>query len=374
MPFQRPTLSDLRSQVAQDISAALPGTDPLLRFSNLGIIGTALAGLTTLHYGYLDWISEQSTPFRATDEFLEGWAGLKDVQRLPATSASGIVQFSGTEGVTIPASTELVRGDGARFTSTADATITGGIALVSATANTDPSGLLGAFGNTAAGTMMSLGSAVTGAMSTGYVVTAFVGGSDIETDPSLRARMLLAYQSAANGGSASDYVKWAREVPGVTRVWVVPHGNGAGTVLVFVMFDLAEAAFGGFPQGVNGCASAEPRDTTATGDQLAVANHIFPLQPVTALVYVLGPTPQTVNFTINGISGASTSTKAAISAAIQNVFAQQGQATGSTIALSTIDAAISAIPGTTGFLITAPVTNIVVAVGSLPVLGTVTYT
>jgi uncharacterized phage protein gp47/JayE len=374
MPFERPTLSELRTQVAQDISAALPGTDPLLRFSNLGIIGAVLAGLANLHYGYLDWISEQANPFTATDEFLEAWAGLKNVLRLPATSASGVVQFSGTEGAVIPAGTELVRGDGTRFTSTAEATITAGIALVPATANADTGGLLGAFGNTALGAMMALGSAVVGVMSTGYVVTAFVGGADIETNTSLRSRMLLAYQNPANGGSASDYVTWALEVPGVTRVWVVPNGNGAGTVLLFVMFDLAEAAFGGFPQGVNGCASAEPRDTPATGDQLAVANHIFPLQPVTALVYVLGPTPHAVNFTINGISGASTSTKAAITAAIQNVFSQQGAATGSTIALGTIEAAIAAVPGTTGFIITSPVTNIVLGTGLLPVLGTVTYT
>jgi uncharacterized phage protein gp47/JayE len=374
MPFSRPTLTALRSQVAQDIAAALPGSDPLLRFSNLGIIGAVLAGLANLHYGYLDWISEQANPFTATGEFLEAWAGLKGILRLPASSASGTVHFTGTNGAIIPLGTELVRGDGKRFTTTADGTIASGSVNVPATANVDPGGLLGAFGNTPVGAAMTLGIAIAGVNSSGTVATAFTGGADIETDTSLRARMLLAYQNPAHGGDAADYVTWALQVPGVTRVWVVPHGFGAGTVVVYVMFDIAEAAYGGFPQGTNGCASAETRDTVAFGDQLTVANYIFPLQPVTALVYVVGPTPNIINFTINGISGASTVTKAAIAAAIENVFAQQGTATGSTIALSTIEAAIAAVPGTTGFILTAPVGNIVSAVGALPVVGTITYT
>ena len=43
MPFSRPTLATLRAQAAADIASALPGADPLLRFSNLGILGDAEA-------------------------------------------------------------------------------------------------------------------------------------------------------------------------------------------------------------------------------------------------------------------------------------------------------------------------------------------
>ena len=35
MPYSRPTLTQLRNQAAQDLAAALPGTDALLRFANL---------------------------------------------------------------------------------------------------------------------------------------------------------------------------------------------------------------------------------------------------------------------------------------------------------------------------------------------------
>ena len=70
MPFNRPTLSGLRSQVAADISTGLPGADGLLRFSNLAVLGSSLAGLTHLRFGFLDFIALQATPYTATDEFL----------------------------------------------------------------------------------------------------------------------------------------------------------------------------------------------------------------------------------------------------------------------------------------------------------------
>lgn len=375
MPFERPSLSALRSQVAQDISSALPGTDPLLRFSNLQIMGAMLAGLAHLHYGYIDWIAEQATPFTATQEFLEAWGALKGVYRLAASSASGTVQFVGTNGTVMPSGVQLVRGDGKAFTTTAGGTVASGTVTVPALADADPTGLTGAFGNTDAGAVMTIGQAIAGIQSNGVVATAFTGGADLEGDSGLRTRVLLAYQNPPHGGDADDYVTWSLQVPGVTRAWCVPHGYGAGTVLVYVMLDDAESAHGGFPQGTDGVASGEPRDTAATGDQLAVANHIFPLQPVTALVYVIAPTANTVNFTISGIAGASSDTKAAIAAAITSVFREHSGITAgsSTVNLSDIESAIAAIPLTSGFIVTIPSGNVVSASGQVPKLGTVTY-
>ena len=376
MPFARPTLSDLRTQVLQDIAAAVPGSDTLLRFSNLAILGTAQAGLAHLHYGYLDWIAQQSNPFTASGEYLEAWAALKGVVRTPAGLASGTVTFTGTNGSVIPLGALIVRGDAVTYVTTASGTIASGTVTIPATAVADPAGLRGAIANCAISTVLSLGNAIAGVTLAGVAATAFTGGSDLETDDALRSRMLQAYQSPSHGGSASDYVTWALAVPGVTRAWCVPHGYGAGTVLVFFMLDLAEAAFGGFPQGVNGVAAAETRDTVATGDQLALANYILPLQPVTALVYALAPTANTVNFTISGIASASAATKAAVNAAITATFAQYGQiGLGiNTVQLSLLETAIGAVPLTTGFVIVAPAGDVVSASGSLPLLGTTTFT
>jgi uncharacterized phage protein gp47/JayE len=374
MPFLRPLLSDLQSQVAQDIAAGLPGADALLRFSNIGVAGRAQAGLAHLHYGYLDWISKQAIPYTSTGEFLEAWAGLKGVVRKPVAQASGQVTFSGTNGVVIPSGTPIVRGDGVKYTSTADATISSGSAVVSATAIADPVGLLGANGNCPTSTVMTLGTAIAGVQSGGTVTTAFTSGSDVETDDSLRTRMLAAYQQVPQGGAASDYVQWAMAVPGVTRAWCNPNGAGAGTVVVYTMWDQAESAYAGFPQGTDGGATGETRIAAATGDQLTVANAIFPKQPVTALVYSVAPVASPINFTISGISGASTVTKAYIAAAIDGVLFLYGTAKGGSIALSLIESAIAAIAGTTGFVITTPSGNVSTAIGNLPTRGTITYT
>lgn len=373
MPFARPQLVDLRTQVAQDIAAGLPGSDPLLRFSNLNILGLVQAGLAHLHYGYLDWIAQQSNPFTASGEFLEAWGALKGVYRLPAAQSSGLVAFTGTNGSTIPSGTPLVRGDGQGYTTTASGTIAGGTVTVPAMANVDTAGQVGAIGNASVGSVLSLGQAIAGVNSGGVVTSPFTGGADLEVDTALRTRMLSAYQAPAHGGAKADYVNWALAVPGVTRVWVVPHGYGAGTVIVYPMFDTAQAARGGTPQGANGCATGETRAAVATGDQLAVANYIFPLQPVTALVYVVAATPLVVNFTISGIVGASAATKVLIAMAITSVLVSQGTAEGSTVALSAIEGAVAAIPGTSGFVITVPAANIAAPAGSLPTLGVVTY-
>lgn len=373
MPFARPQLVDLRTQVAQDISAGLPGSDPLLRFSNLNILGLVQAGLAHLHYGYLDWIAQQSNPFTASGEFLEAWGALKGVYRLPAAQSSGMVAFTGTNGSTIPAGTPLVRGDGQGYTTTASGTIAGGTVTVPALANVDTAGQAGAIGNAPIGSVLSLGQAIAGVNSGGVVTSPFTGGADLEVDTALRTRMLSAYQAPAHGGAKADYVNWSLAVPGVTRVWVVPHGYGAGTVVVYPMFDTAQASHGGTPQGANGCATGETRAAVATGDQLAVANYIFPLQPVTALVYVVAAIPLVLNFTISGIVGAAAATKVLIAMAITSVLVSQGTAEGSTVALSAIEGAIAAIPGTSGFVITAPAANIVAPTGSLPTLGVVTY-
>lgn len=384
MPYARPTLTQLRAQTAADLQVSPAGSDPLLRFSSLNVLGRALAGLANEQYGYTDWVALQSNPFTATDEFLEAWAALKNIFREAATQAGsaapGQITFPAAGTNQIPIGTLVTRGDGVQYTTTSLGTPSGSSVIVNAVANADPTGLAGAFGNCAVGTVMTLGTSIAGISSTGSVTTAFTGGADIETDDSLRSRMLFAYQNPPQGGAVPDYVTWAKEVPGVTRAWCNPNGFGAGTVVVYAMLDSAEAGNNGFPVGTNGVATGEWRGVAATGDQLTIANAIYTLRPATALVYVCAPNQQVVNFTISGTANFSATTKALIQSAIAGVFAMYGNPIGATtgnaqpttngaIALSYIESAIAAIAGTTGFVITTPSGNIQGALGQLPVLG-----
>jgi uncharacterized phage protein gp47/JayE len=385
MPFSRPTLSDLRAQVAADITSGLPGADGLLRFSNLTVLGTALAGLGYLQYGYLDWISLQSNPYTATDEFLEAWAALKNIFREGATGAVGTATFPGVNGTSLLVDTFLVRGDGYVYQTTASGTVTGGFVTVPAIAVLPPIDPVnnptgdGAAGNTPINTVLTLQSAIPGIQSGGVAATDFTDGADVELDPSLRTRMLQAYQNVPAGGDVGDYVRWALAVPGVTRAWCAPNGFGVGTVVVYIMLDIAEAGHGGFPVGTNGVSPFDqspsgPRGVVATGDQLNVANGIINVQPVTALVFACAPVANTVNFTITGLGTPSAAIQAAITAAITNAFLTEGSPiAGTSVNLSDIESAIASIAGTSGFVITSPAGNIANVTGELPVLGTVTY-
>jgi uncharacterized phage protein gp47/JayE len=129
-----------------------------------------------------------------------------------------------------------------------------------------------------------------------------------------------------------------------------------------------ESTSGGFPQGTNGVAAAEDRAVAATGDQLAVANAIYGIQPVTALVYSNSPVSNPIPFTISGIPPGS---KSAVAPAIAGVFLNNGSP-GGTVPLAYIWTAVARVTGVTDFLIVSPSTDITNAAGQLPIVGVVT--
>lgn len=378
MPFTRPTLGQLRRQAASDINAALPGVDALLRYSNLGIMGDVLAAMAAGHYGYLDWIALNAVPFTATGEYLEGWAALKGVTRKPASAAIGNAAFTAAAGAQIPAGTTLTRSDGVTYVTTAAGAAAGGTITVPFVANAS-----GADGNADAGVTLFLAGALVGVASTGVAAAPITGGADVELDVDLRSRMLAAYATPPQGGSITDYPGWALAVPGVTRAWVSPATMGPGTLTVYFMMDDAQAAHGGFPQGTNGCATYEARDVAATGDQLAVANAIFPKQSVTALVYAVAPTPNQITLTLANLSGLSDARKSMIASAVSGALFT-GAVPGGVTNVSAIEAAIANTAGTAGYVLTGiaasagtvsngGIGNITSNPGALPVLAGIVF-
>lgn len=372
MPFPRPTLTALRSSAMQDITASdLPNADGFLRRSVVRVLAWVQAGLAYLHYGYLDWIARQATPFTATDEYLEAWAALAPtpVLREAPTCSTGTASWPGVSGAVLPAGTICSRSDGAQYATAADAAVGGGGTVgVTVTAL-----VAGSAGNTDTGTPLTLTTVIANINPNGTASTAITGGADLEQDGPMRTRMLESYAAPPHGGNADDYVTWALQVAGVTRAWCLPGTLGA--VTVYFMMDESEAANGGFPQGTNGAATLESRALPATGDQLAVANHIYPLRPVTPIVSAAAPVAQVQAFTIVGLSGISTAQKAQVSAALAGLFLVKDSPLGTTsIEQSDCVSAIAAIGGLPAFAITSPSSwPITSSVGYLFTLGTVTY-
>lgn len=358
----------------QDIIASdLPNADGFLRRSALRVLAWVQAGLAYLHYGFLDYISLQSTPFTSFAEYLDAWAALAPtpVLREAPTFASGFGIWGGVATTILPSGTVCTRGDLAQFITTANATVGGGSTV------TAPITALvaGSAGNTDSGAPLTLATVVPGITSLGSASGPLTGGSDLELDPPLRTRMLESYAAPPHGGNESDYVTWALQVTGVTRAWVPATPLVPGAVTVFFMMDISEAAFGGFPQGSNGVATLETRDVAATGDQLAVANYIYPLRPVTPIVYAVAPQATTQNLTISGLAGISVGQKALVSAAVTGLFLEKDSPLGTTsIEQSDFDAAIAAIGGLPSFAVTSPSSwPITSSVGFLFTLGTITY-
>lgn len=386
MPYARKTLTQLRSDILNVInSAQITGPSgtvlvALLQKAILRYIAYAQAGVGYEHYSELDYISLQAVPWTATDEFLEGWASLRGVFREAATATTGTATFPGTSNGGIPEGTPVQRGDGFAYVTTAAAAFSGGFATAPMVALTP-----GAAGNFDPNTAFLLGTQIPNVQSASSASVQDVPGADQELDDSLRTRMLQVYAAPPQGGDREDFIEWALAVPGVTRAWILPFGGGPGSVVVFFMMDLAEAAHGGFPQGTTGVATNETRDTPATGDQLALANAIFLKQQVTALVYASAPTAQPVAFTIADLgTNNTTAMKTQITAALTDMFLRLGNVGGTVVpatgaAYPPIEpdawyAALEAIPGLSGFKISVPAAAVTPATGSLLTVGVVTCT
>ncbi len=369
MPYARPTLTDLFRQSFNDLQTG-PGADGmgLLRWAVSRPLSWALANTANGQYGYLDWIARQSNPFTCRDEFLDAWAGLVGIRRKPAQPASGAWSGTGNPGAVLQVGSRVARADGASYLTLADAAVApDGTIAVAVMAE-----LPGSAGNGTAGMALLLAAGTEGVNSAGTASTALTGGADPEQDDPLRTRMLLRWSEPPQGGNATDYRTWALAVPGVTRAWVLPRGMGVGTVLVYTMRDLAGTD--GFPVGRAGVAAAEDRDSPATGDLLAVADALLPLQPVTALVYSVAPLPYAVPFGIQTRLPVQPAQKAAAAAALDAVFIARADPLGGTIALGPFDTGLAAALGTDDFTLLQPNGPIAAPVGRLPVRGALTWT
>ncbi len=393
MPFWRPTIAQLIAQVTAGFQAMLPGADLALRRSNLGVtaiqVGAALDG----EYGYQDWtINNALMPDTAIAPYSTRWGALKGATPKGPTPATGTASFANDlPNIDIPAGTLLQLQPGVVFATTADANTGGsgavsGVPMAAVLPATDSDGTLW---NCNAGAQLTLVAAIDGIDGSQVAVgAAIANGAAPETNAAFVARYLQLYRQPPQGGDPFDYIEWALEVPGVTRAWCAPLWMGPGTVAVFPMFDVAEAAHGGVPQGTNGVASGETRAAPATGDQLTVANYIYigryaakgACRPATALVYVIAPALVAQAFTLKYVPSAQQSAvRAAIAAlllaegAAVAIDSTTGAVTGGTVSLGDIQAAVRSVPQCSGALVLVPTDNIATSVGQLPTLGACTF-
>ena len=350
MPFNRPTLPTLIERVRADFENRLSTVGRVLQSSFIYVIARVLAGLAHLLHGHLDFISDQVFPDTAEGDFLNRWASIWGVSRVAAGFSIGGVTFTGTNGSVIPAGTIVQRSDGVEYTVDSEVTILAGTAAAEVTAS-----VAGAVGNTDAASTLTLTTNIVG-VNTSVTVGSegLVNGADEETDAALQLRLLARIKQPPLGGTAADYIAWAKEVAGVTRAWTEPLYLGEGTVGVFFVRD--------------GDAPIFP----SVSEVDAVSAYIETKRPVTAHHYVFAPTGDAVDMTIQ-ISPDTSVIRTAIETELDDLFERDAKP-GGTIFISRLNEAISTAEGEFDHTLVTPTTNQTSADGFLPERGTVSFT
>ncbi len=357
MTWQRPDLPTLKARKQSDIESRLPGTDPRLKTTVLNILAVAVSGAEHGLHGHVEHTAKQMLPNYASGVQLERLAFwyCNGMTRNKATAATDAVGFIGNDGGTVPAGRAMQRSDGVEFTTDEVVTIVGGVASVGVTASAK-----GQIGNTAAGTTLQFVTPVTDVNSEITVgAGGLTGGTDIETDVRLLARMEEYVRAGRNGINLAQYAVWAKEVPGVTRAWAFDGWLGAGSVGVFFVRD-------------------DDADLIPDAAEVqAVQDYIDERRPPGMSGFqAIAPTALPINMTIQ-LTPNTPEVQAAVIAELDDMFrrdaaVENNQGLG-VIPISHLREAISTAEGEEDYVMSSPTTDIIPNSGELAVPGVVTW-
>ncbi|EMF4352972.1 baseplate J/gp47 family protein [Providencia rettgeri] len=333
--FITPTFEQIRDTLLNDLKNQLPDAD-IGTDSDYFVRASSVASVAEGIYQHQSWIVRQIFPDTADSDYLELHARTRNLTRKPATTAKGIAVITGAKGAVLPAGSQI-RGDNVSCFTTAEVILPEN-AQVTVTIQASQSGTIS---NLSKPTTAELVNAPMGVNSL-VAINQLSGGTDIEADASLLARLLDIIRRPPAGGNKYDYRRWALEVPGVTNAFVYPLRRGLGTV------DIAITSADGLPS----------RDIIE-----AAQAHIDDVRPVTAKnSYVIAPTLRNVDFevevTLEGIS--LEVAIAQVENEIQSVMSRI--APGQRLIRSEVETAISLIPGIIDRVIIKPTGNVIALV------------
>lgn len=345
MAFDRPTLRELITQMTTDAEREAGAKQ--LRQSNLRVLPKAFAYACHALYGFITWILKQLFADTAEAQYLERQASIQGIYRRAASKATGTLTVSYTEGATLPVGTIFMADDQTRYETTAEPEVGRYKVPVQCLE-------AGTVGNREEGQTYTLVSPVTG-VDAEAVGSEMAGGAEAESDESLRERLLYRLRNPPRGGTATDYVAWAKEVPGVTRAWCFPKEQGIGTVVV--RFATDELTDDGVP---------------TSGMVQIVADHIAESAPVTAATTVVAPVAKAVDFKIKDLIPDSESVRAQVEAELKSLFVREATP-GEALLISHIRQAISSAAGEEDFELLEPTADVPADSTQLLVVGEVTY-
>ena len=362
-----PTLDQLMQRARQAFRTNLPGTDAWLFPNNIYVSAKVLAGYVSAIYGKLKTVITIPFISQCPDDYIAWHAADYGIARRPAALATGNAIMTASAAASIAEGAILQRLDGVQYSVTQSATLNanGGTITVPITALVS-----GSAANAPANTPLTAISNVTGLPTFALDASGIVSGTDVESLDSWRARIWFCKRNPPQGGCPADYVRWGMQIAGVTRVFVERIWNGAGTVRVFPLTD--GATVNGIP--------AQPV-VQALQNLLAFDG------PGAAIITVATANAYAINVTIANLTPNTSTVQKSIVAELQSVFIRRGKVSGSdkqidsmpylaspqTFDVLWISQAIANAVGTNGADLLAPAADIVIPVGSLATLGTVTF-
>lgn len=358
MAITVPTLDETIGRAYNSFRTNLKGSDAWLWPNNVNASAKVLGATVHPAWRHQAWILRQAFAHLAEGIWLDRHADEWGLSRKEANFASGKVSLTGTTGTVVPIGLEFQRSDGARYE------IISGTTLASGTGTVTVRGLdAGKAGNTLAGAEMTLTAAYSGLDSAAAVHADGIGlGADTESDESLRARILFRKQFKPAAGAAHDYVRWASEQPGVTRVYVDPITPANERTSVGIWFLMDETYPNGIPQAA---------------DVSAMEAYLDTLRPAGALIEVGLAVADPLAITITGLSPSSIAVQDAVTAELQAMFRRDAAVSTvtspATLHHSRISEAISYATGEHHHKLTVPSADVTPAAGHIATLGSITF-
>ena len=353
MAFNRPTLRALVTQSESEINALIVGADARLRFSVLNVFARVWAGLVDGLYSALTFLSKQLFVMTATRQFLTLIGQSYGLPRNTASASAGQVRINGVDGTIVNINTIFSRADGVQYIATTGGTISGGFALVEAVGTTT-----GLNTNATQDTQLNSATPIAGATSIVVSVGGMTGGADEEGDDSYRARLQFRLENQGGAGTRADWERWARSYSAsVTRVWVIPLVQGAGTVGIVFAEDNALIV----------PSPAQVASMQAYLDEFA---------PAGSTVYVYEPTLVPIDFSIAETPSGQPTVRQSITEELTDLLFREAYPA-NTIPLSEINATISSAVGETDHILTVPSSSLTFDATApnfeVGVMGTITW-
>jgi len=354
MSYIRPSQQQIYDMTKQDLFLRFPKLDPTLQTSMAeAIVGVITAGLNG-NYNFIQYLSEQVFPNTASVESLDQWGTVVGLYRLPAEKGSGVCEFSGLVGGTIPTGAELATTGGNLYTVDTGFILSGTTATANVTAEE-----FGVDGNLSIGDVLSFNTSYAGIESDVIVYEDFSGGRDRETDDEYRTRVLERFQAPGKGGTENNYAAWIKEAVQATRVWIRSYENS---------FLYGETTDPGYVSGYFVIDDVYTNGIPIAADVAAVDEYVDLLKPIGTFFNAKAPVAGTVDITVN-ITPYSLEISESVAAALDQAILEHGSP-GGTIRVSDINNALASVTSVNSYDLTYPTANVTLAGGVLHVPGT----